>query len=252
MGTNEKDKSKIELAVFNSFIEASGLPIIPNSIEKTDPPAPDILCEHESEGKIAFELVELIDQDKITRQANADKIGRRDTFQNRIYDEYEKLSIESRLEIDRRLNNAQIYFIFSEQLSKNKLKNKLGNIFEELQAIEPDFEGEIRCFENGQLKKILKEISISRGDFKGPVFTPECISGPGKPVVKILRNKHNMKYITDYPIELLAYFTFSGSMPKQMWIKETTRFFNELKEFEPYRKIWIFDFYKQSIEFVFP
>lgn len=58
---SEREKGEAEVALFPRFLEALGLPIDRSSIEKRAPPEPDILCAHQTEGKIAFELVELCD-----------------------------------------------------------------------------------------------------------------------------------------------------------------------------------------------
>lgn len=58
---SENIKGEIEVAVFKRFLVASQLSIDPDSVEKRSPPEPDILCMHQSEGKIAFELVEMCD-----------------------------------------------------------------------------------------------------------------------------------------------------------------------------------------------
>ena len=58
---SELAKGKIEVAVFLRFLEASHLLIDRNSVEKRSPPEPDILCTHQSEGAVAFELVEMCD-----------------------------------------------------------------------------------------------------------------------------------------------------------------------------------------------
>ena len=58
---SENIKGETEVAVFLRFLVASQLPIDPTSVEKRSPPEPDILCTHQSEGKIAFELVEMCD-----------------------------------------------------------------------------------------------------------------------------------------------------------------------------------------------
>ena len=58
---SEKIKGETEVAVFLRFLVASQLSIDPTSVEKRSPPEPDILCIHQSEGKIAFELVEMCD-----------------------------------------------------------------------------------------------------------------------------------------------------------------------------------------------
>lgn len=52
-----------EQRVFRSFAENGPLAIDLSSIESTPPPAPDIQCRVEGAGFVAFELVELIDQE---------------------------------------------------------------------------------------------------------------------------------------------------------------------------------------------
>lgn len=59
---SEHGKGEIEVEVFRRFLGQSGLPIDPSSIEKRLPPEPDILCRHNFEGELAFELVEMCDQ----------------------------------------------------------------------------------------------------------------------------------------------------------------------------------------------
>lgn len=59
--TTELAKKEMDVAVFLRFLEASGLPIDRNSVEKRSPPEPDILCTYQSEGAVAFELVEMCD-----------------------------------------------------------------------------------------------------------------------------------------------------------------------------------------------
>lgn len=246
MGSSEKDKSELELCVFNSFVEAASIPIIPGSIKKVGPPAPDILCEHKTEGKIAFELVELI------YEKHAHKVGQQATFQCLLQNAHDTL--KGKKVFDKRFKNADIHIAFCGGVTKNKLMNSLHDIFEELRLIEPDFEGERKCFENRQVKKIVKSISISRGKFNGPIFSIKCVSSKGNPVVKGIKCKLKKSYQSEFPIELLGYFTFSGSMPKQMWWNETKNFVEVLdkEQMGNFRKIWIFNVIKEEIECEFP
>lgn len=57
----EHTKGTRETEIFSRFISASKLPIDLNTIEKREPPEPDILCTFLDEGPIAFELVEICD-----------------------------------------------------------------------------------------------------------------------------------------------------------------------------------------------
>src|SRR3989338_8426403 len=57
----EKIKGKREIEIFSRFVSASKRPIDSATIEKREPPEPDILCMHRDEGRLAFELVEICD-----------------------------------------------------------------------------------------------------------------------------------------------------------------------------------------------
>ena len=59
--SSEAQRSEVELRVFADFLQLAGLPINPATVEKRPPPEPDLLCVHDQEGKVAFELVELCD-----------------------------------------------------------------------------------------------------------------------------------------------------------------------------------------------
>ncbi len=59
--SSEADEAQVELRVFADFLKLARLPISMSSVEKRPPPEPDLLCTHDVEGKVAFELVELCD-----------------------------------------------------------------------------------------------------------------------------------------------------------------------------------------------
>ncbi len=72
--TTEHSKGEREVEIFLRFLEASQLPIENSTVEKRNPPEPDILCTHKSEGEIAFELVEMCDPHLAKSIANASDI----------------------------------------------------------------------------------------------------------------------------------------------------------------------------------
>jgi hypothetical protein len=57
----EHIKGAREIEIFSRFVPASKLPFDLNTIEKRQPPEPDILCTHLDDGAVAFELVEICD-----------------------------------------------------------------------------------------------------------------------------------------------------------------------------------------------
>ena len=56
------EQTDLELRVFAEFVERSGLPIARASVTKRDPREPDIYCEIEGRGGVAFELAALRDR----------------------------------------------------------------------------------------------------------------------------------------------------------------------------------------------
>lgn len=57
------EQAVLELKMFEEFRERSGLRIAPASVKKRDPPEPDIFCEIEGRGGVAFELSALRDRE---------------------------------------------------------------------------------------------------------------------------------------------------------------------------------------------
>lgn len=58
---SEDEKGLDEIRVFETFLTLSELRISSSSVEKRLPPEPDLLCMHDIDGKVGFELVELCD-----------------------------------------------------------------------------------------------------------------------------------------------------------------------------------------------
>ena len=66
---SERDKGDDEIDAFLRFVKAANLSIDVSTIEKRNPPEPDLRCVHEVDGAIAFELVELCDPKMAKAQA---------------------------------------------------------------------------------------------------------------------------------------------------------------------------------------
>jgi hypothetical protein len=58
-----------EAAIFEQFCTAEALTPIAGSIEQPEPPAPDLIADFGTVGRIAFELVRLNDSEQLTRMA---------------------------------------------------------------------------------------------------------------------------------------------------------------------------------------
>ncbi len=57
----EQSKGTSEIIIFSAFVNGANLPYDLGTVEKRVPPKPDILCQHQTDGLVAFELVEICD-----------------------------------------------------------------------------------------------------------------------------------------------------------------------------------------------
>lgn len=77
--SSEETKGIDEVKTFELFIERTQMPVDLSSIEKRKPPEPDLLCKHEAEGLIAFELTNLCDPN-LAKVVAAGSRAREDAF----------------------------------------------------------------------------------------------------------------------------------------------------------------------------
>ena len=77
--STEATKGLGEIEAFRLFIVRSQTPIDPLSVEKRNPPEPDILCRHATDGVVAFELAILCDAE-IAKVIAAGSKARTDAF----------------------------------------------------------------------------------------------------------------------------------------------------------------------------
>ena len=69
--TQARRKAEWERQVFTEFTTVTGLQVVLGSMESRPSPEPDILCELADRGRIAFELVNLADEDLMRTIAHA-------------------------------------------------------------------------------------------------------------------------------------------------------------------------------------
>lgn len=77
---DSKQQSEDELRIFELFVERSGLPVAPSSIEKRHPPEPDIRCIVEGEGEVGFELSLLCHEEVQSSIARSLRTGEQGEF----------------------------------------------------------------------------------------------------------------------------------------------------------------------------
>jgi len=235
-------KDKREIEVFKQFVEVSKLTIIDDSIRKMPEPHPDIECQDSSGNKLAFELVELLDKN-FAVMSDWTVEGK-----DLLYSLYNVLPHDLKNALDKLYAHADIYFTFHECVTKNKVKQQMTEVFRELLNIPAD-QTEVQTFSNKKVTRLLKEISIFRSSVNGPMFSINAVARMDDPTPEALRQKFTKTYQTNYPTELVAYIDGNPMIVESDWRSATEEFFENNKQFGPFRKIWIIDLNKRSIEF---
>lgn len=238
------DKNAREIEVFNRFVNISGLPIDINSIKKAAEPAPDIYCRDNLGNELAFELVELLDSNFATM------IDWATDGKDSLYSLYENLSADKKAALDSKYAHADIYFDVCHGVTKNKLKQQMNLIFDELIQLPENAEGDIRNFSDKRVSKLINFIRIFRSSINGPLFSTNTGAWMGDPTPDALTEKFSKKYQCNYPIELVAYIEKNPMFHETVWRPKTIRFFESNKDFGPFRKVWIVDLNKEKVEFL--
>ena len=122
-------QEEIEKRVFEAFCDASELSINKDSIKNMKPRKPDILCEVDKIGLIAFELTEIIDRNC------ANNLKKQIATQNFLYDYYSNLPEDFKNQFKEKYKNARIWPKFHDSCTKRQRKSILPKIFEYLLSV---------------------------------------------------------------------------------------------------------------------
>ena len=209
-------QSKYELAIFKSFATVCALPIITKSIEKRDPPEPDVKCNVEGGGTIAFELTELIDR------GFANMLGKQIDTKTELEKHYNLLENRERQKIFIKYSDAIIFIHFENSLSLRQRKQLFPNIFKHLLSLNDSFEGNT-LDHDPKFKGKLKWITVSRG-VNGPIFDDVPVSAIGDPTVTSIKAKFLKKYSTKYPLHLLSFIDLNPMFPDHIWLPSASEY----------------------------
>jgi len=243
MTTNSQ--ARREIRVFKKFALNYPLPIDLNSIQKKQPPEPDILCCIEDGTKIAFELVELIDKGLAKRTLNAINL-------KRTFDEhFEKLPSDRKAQFHQKYGNAFIHIAFKDNISENKCRRSIPKIFEFLITLDDQAEGEYTLSSHNVLDKTVRCINISRG-VVGPCFNVEAVGFFAEPACNRIKDKFTKQYCVKSIVELLAYYELQPELPKNHWLPKVKHFLKANLENSKFDRVWVYSVTQDKILYVYP
>lgn len=236
-----KNKStKNEIRIFKKFAELYPYLINPNSIKKKDPPEPDISCSLSDGSILAFELVEIIDED--LAMARYDSLRLEEAFKDVL-----KKQPQKRKQFELNFNNAITKVIFNKKISFRRKKNSVPIIIDYLLTLDKTAEGKFS-------PKGLNKVLIDRGKFKvRPKIEVDHSAWIHDPCKENILKKFKKKYKINSRTELLAYYEVQPKLLEnyQLLDKVKKPIIKHIKE-SVFQRVWIYSVIENEILFIYP
>lgn len=205
-------KDARERLVFEHFARAAGL--LPGGTFTSRPePEPDILYVATDGTSLAFELVEIIDQDYSA------SLGQSFNTKDACNTYLDKLPATEAAAFRAAFANADIALTFRDNMTGQRRKNALPAIFKHLASLPAGFTGD--AFKDGNpLEAILSYAHVGRGRFNGPLFDATSATWVGDPSVDALKGKMGKSYTPQGQLNLLAYIDGNPMFPEDVWLAD--------------------------------
>lgn len=231
-----------ELAVFRDFAADAKLAVDVSSIEKMQPPYPDIRCRGHDGDFLHFEISEIIDSDYaslLKRFHEARAAAKR---------YYENLGSEKRLLFDERFSDSSIFLNFLNDATFRQREQSLPAIFDFLLALPEDRPKEV-MLEESLPSTCLENISIYRDHSRSkPLFESAFGTSSNASAITVLQKKLRKTYRTDGSISLLAFWYEQPMLPEDIWLEDVDRFVQQTLEDSTFAEFWVYDWSRREIK----
>jgi len=224
-----------ELRVFRLFAESAGLSIPEDSIQKREPPEPDVCCELRGYGPTSFELVETINP----------KLAQTVAAQIRL----QEMLRERAAEVLDGFGNALMFVRYMPDTLIQRRVRSVENLIDYLGALPPGFEGDHVVPESAPLNSVVRAVRVTRGTFVGPVFQVEGGGFISDPIIECIERKFAKTYQVAHRLELLAFYELQSTPMAQMRVPEVEAFVMGKLPGSRFARVWVFDVENRSILF---
>jgi hypothetical protein len=236
-------KAAKERIIFQQFTKAAQLPVIPNSIRSEISPAPDILCEIQGRGPVAFELVEIVTPAFAKEMEDGQKLRKAFVTDCKRYPE-----------IADKFRDAHIYVGFFQDAPILQRLRAVSIVVDELHNQSETAVDNIPV--PPALRKVVREISVTRGVRDGPSFDVMEMTKHTEEIFGQIENKCKKckrNYSKNHPIELLAYYISQPSSDSFDWQSDFHSYVLEALSKCPFERVWVFDNWStEKIKYVHP
>ena len=234
-----ESKAERERIIFQLFAEAAQLPVISGSIRSKPPPAPDILCEIQGRGPVAFELGEIVTRALAQEMANGQKLEKAFTA---ACERYSEIAVKFR--------DAHIYVGFLQHTPILQRLSVVPKVVDELLKQSETSVGNIQI--PPKVRKVVFEISVTRGVSNGPAFDVMDMTEHTEEIFGQIEKKCKNEYSRDHPIELLAHYTTQPSSDSFNWQSEFHDYVLKILSGSPFERVWVYDNWSKAIKYVYP
>ena len=236
---------KREISVFEAFANICDLTIELDSIEKMNPPKPDIQCKIKGGEQFAFELVEVISP----RVANSYR--KQAKTKKKLIEFHTKLPTEKKIRFETQFSNAMIFPKFKNNCTLRQREKLFPIIIDHLLTLDAQFEGD--TFKSTpKYGNNLSFINVKRCRFERPIFDLPPGGLFGDTVTSAIDSKFQKRYESEHSIHLLAYIELNPMPPKDIWISSVKEYVKGSMSGCQFQKVWIFDLINSTIEFEYP
>lgn len=235
-----EDQAAAERAVFAEFARVSGLPILLDSVDSRDPPEPDILCDVEGEGPVAFELGEIVNES--FEQVTGDGA----TIDARFRTLWDNLPSHDRDAVENCLGGPPAVLVgFREGVPTGKWRHVVpaivGLLVAQAKASEGLHAGEFDVWRTPGLRDLITDMIIRPASSGRPCLLDLEMVEIENRTQRLLASKFKKAYESDAPKELLAYFSSEPPPDEPEWMTETLAFIRDWIGLSAFRRVWVFN-----------
>lgn len=238
------NQAEREREIFEAFAKVAPFKVLSGSIESRNTPEPDILCQIEGHGQVAFELTELVDQ---AYMARIGLIFKTKQFLNSYW--HSDLNVADTALFRDIYSDVLLHFEYSQATSLKQRKVAAKKAFQKLLHLPNNSDGEF-LNSDPELAPVLQWVRVSRAGLVQPIIDVGSFGSLGDPTTQAIKNKFSKNYKCDYPIELLAHINW-GIMPHEDVWKHSAKIATSQISDSPFRKVWVFDNTDRKIKFEF-
>lgn len=232
-----------EARVFARFAERSPIRIIPASIESRIPPKPDIVCALESGERVAFELVELIDEQYARGMS---ELARTKRMLDELKDRLPK-DLRTGL-LKRHPRGVFISFDISIDLP---IREREAAAIDVLRVALTNEWVDGHFHPEGELGGRIPTVHVHPWE-RGVAFDAGLSSRLSDPTLERLASKFAKAYRSDDPIELLMYTELDLLYPDDIWRAAVEPYIRANLERSPFRRVWLLKTAAGTIDFIYP